>query len=90
MFSASIDMIPENLKTGSVCLSDDSFLSFIGSASTPVENFAIIGYFEEIRDIIRKKHVHLASLQGPFFWVRGISGSQRLHEHYCLIPERIV
>ena len=89
MFSASHDTIPENLKTGSVCLSDDLFLGFMGNASTPVENFALIRYFKEIREIIRKKHVQLASLQGPLFLGQGIPGSQRLHERYYLIPERI-
>jgi len=64
MFSASHDTIPENLKSDSVCLLDDQFLGFMGSASTLVENFAIIECFKEIRDIIRKKHVHLAA---PFF-----------------------
>jgi len=70
--SASHDTIPKNLKMGSVCLSDDLFLGFMGNASTPVENFTII------REIIRKKHVQLASLQGPLFSGQGIPGSQRL------------
>jgi hypothetical protein len=42
-----------------------------GSASTPVENIANIGYFEEIRDLIRKKPVNLAGLQQPLFWLDG-------------------
>jgi hypothetical protein len=33
-----------------------------------VENIAKIGYFEEIRDLIRKKPVNLAGTQKPLFW----------------------
>jgi len=40
--------------------------------STPVENIVNIGYFEEIRDLIRKKPVNLAGLQQPLF---GLDGS---------------
>jgi len=43
------------------------FFGSSGSASTPVENIAIIGYFEEICDLIRKKHVNLAGFnRSPF------------------------
>jgi hypothetical protein len=70
VFSASHNMVLDKPKKGFICPSDGIFLGFMGRASIHVENFAIIGYFEEIRDIIRKKHAHFASLQGTFFWVR--------------------
>ena len=43
------------------------FLGSTGSASTPVENIAIIGYFEKQRVLIRKKPVNVAGLQCPPF-----------------------
>jgi hypothetical protein len=52
-------MSPNNPYTGSVCQSDDPVFGSSGSASTPVENIALIGYFEEIRDLIRKKPVKI-------------------------------
>jgi hypothetical protein len=60
-------MIPNKPKTGSVWQSDDPVFGSSGSASTPVENIAIIGYFEKRRDLIRKKSVNLAGLQCPPF-----------------------
>jgi len=36
------------------------FQVFGNVVSTPMKNIAIIGYFEKIRDLIRKKHVNLA------------------------------
>jgi hypothetical protein len=41
-----------------------------------VENIAKIGYFEEIRDLIRKKPVNLAGLQQPLFWAGGVARSR--------------
>jgi hypothetical protein len=58
-------MIPNTPNTASVCPSDDLFFGSRGSASTPVENIAKIGYFEKQRVLIRKKHVNLAGLQCP-------------------------
>jgi len=42
-----------------------------------VENIAIIGYFEEIRGLIRKKPVNVAGLQCLPFWAGGVVGSVR-------------
>ncbi len=53
-------MIYSGLNKGSVYQSDKLVLRSRGSASTPVENIAIIGYFEEKHDLIRKKPVNLA------------------------------
>ena len=40
-------MIPNNPDTASVCQSDYPVFGSRGSASTPVKNIAIIGYFEK-------------------------------------------
>jgi hypothetical protein len=61
------DLIPNTPTTPSVCPSDDPIFGSRGSASTPVENIAIIGYFEKRRDLIRKKPVNIAVLQCPPF-----------------------
>ena len=61
------DTPPNKPDTDSVCQSDDPVFCSSGSASTPVENIAVIGYFEEIRDLIRKKHVNLAGFNGSPF-----------------------
>jgi hypothetical protein len=60
-------MIPNNPDTASVCQSDYPVFGSRGSASTPVENIAKIGYFEKKRGLIRKKPVNVAGLQCPPF-----------------------
>ena len=69
-------MIYSGRNTDSVCPSDKPVFGSTGSASTSVENIDIIGYFEEIRDLIRKKHVNLAGLQCPPFWAGGVARSK--------------
>ena len=61
------DLIPNNPNTASDCPSDDPVFGSRGSASTPVENIAIIGYFEKRSVLIRKKPVNVAGLQCPPF-----------------------
>jgi len=56
------------------------------SASTPVENIAIIGYFEEIRDLIRKKPVNLAGFIWSLFLPRVLchrTNERQPEARYC-------
>ena len=63
-----------------------SFLGSSGSASTPMENIAIIELFEEIRVLIRKKHVNLAGSGWSLFLPRilVVGGCERQPDaRYC-------
>ena len=61
-------MTYSGLNPGRVCQSVEPVFGSMGSASTPVENIAITGYFKEIRDLFRKKPVNLAVFYGQSFF----------------------
>jgi len=68
-----------------------SFLGSSGSASTPMENIAIIELFEEIRVLIRKKHVNLAGSGWSLFLPRILSSGRVRKATGCpLLPAKAI
>ena len=65
------------------------FFGSIGNASTPVENIAIIGYFEEIRDLTRNNPVNLAVVHGLVFFRQGRGGARLLDDHEGLFTGEV-